>query len=211
MSTVRLEDIVERLQSTNPEADVDLVRRAYIYSAKAHQGQTRLSGESYLIHPLDVAKILAELRLDPATVAAGILHDTIEDTKTTRAELERHFGPVVASVVAEVTDEKGQSKKLRKGMQVAHAPRLSGRAKLVKLADKISNLRDIVGRPPAQWGKRRKQEYFDWAKQVVDGLRGIHPQLEAEFDRVYAMRPASAPARSARSGAGHRAVAVKGK
>ena len=83
MATVRLEDIVERLHSVNPEADVDLVRRAYIFSARAHQGQTRMSGEPYMIHPLEVAMILADLRLDAATVAAAILHDTIEDTTST--------------------------------------------------------------------------------------------------------------------------------
>ena len=88
----------------------------------------------------------------------------------------------------EVTDEKTQSKALRKRMQIAHAPHLSGQAKLVKLADKIVNLRDIVARPP-NWDLKRKQEYFDWAKQVVDGLRGVHPELEAEFDRVHALRP----------------------
>ena len=80
MPAVRLEDIVERIQNYHPEADVDLLRRAYIFSAKAHQGQTRLSGEAYLNHPIEVAAILAYLKLDAATVATGLLHDTIEDT-----------------------------------------------------------------------------------------------------------------------------------
>ena len=205
---------MKKAQPQNP-SDVARIIAATQFAAFKHRKQRRKGEDKspYINHPLALANTLAvEGGVDDVEVLmAAILHDTIEDTKTTRAELERHFGPVVASVVTEVTDEKGQSKKLRKGMQVAHAPRLSGRAKLVKLADKISNLRDIVGRPPAKWGKRRKQEYFDWAKQVVDGLRGIHPPLEAEFDRVYAMRPASAPARTARSGAGHRPVTVKGK
>src|SRR5512140_1919613 len=96
MAIVRLDDIVEHLQKVNPEADVDLVRRAYIFSAKAHHGQTRLSGESYLNHPIEVANILADLRLDPATVAAGILHDTIEDTKSTLEEINSLFGEEVA-------------------------------------------------------------------------------------------------------------------
>jgi len=82
MPITRLEDIVERIQKDHPEADVDLVRRAYIFSAKVHQGQTRMSGEPYLDHPLEVANILAELKLDSATVAAGLLHDTLEDTPT---------------------------------------------------------------------------------------------------------------------------------
>ena len=90
MPAIRLEDIVERIQSYHPDADVDLLRRAYIFSAKAHQGQTRLSGESYLIHPIEVAAILASLKLDAATVAAGLLHDTIEDTTSTLEEIKSH-------------------------------------------------------------------------------------------------------------------------
>src|SRR5512144_577347 len=99
MPAVRLEDIVERIQSFNPDADVDLLRRAYIFSAKAHQGQTRLSGESYLIHPIEVAAILANLKLDAATVAAGLLHDTIEDTPITSEEITSMFGEEVAMLV----------------------------------------------------------------------------------------------------------------
>jgi guanosine-3',5'-bis(diphosphate) 3'-pyrophosphohydrolase len=162
------------------------------FAAFKHREQRRkgVRGSPYINHPLAVANTLARLGgVDDADVlAAAILHDTIEDTNTTEAEIERAFGRAIASVVAEVTDEKGQSKALRKRMQVAHAPHLSAQAKLVKLADKICNLRDIVARPPS-WDLKRKQEYFDWAKQVVDGLRGVHPELEAEFDRVHALRP----------------------
>jgi guanosine-3',5'-bis(diphosphate) 3'-pyrophosphohydrolase len=173
------------------------------FAAFKHREQRRKGADKspYINHPLALAGTLAVDAgvEDVEVVMAAILHDTIEDTKTTQAELEQHFGRTVASVVAEVTDEKGQSKRLRKYLQVTHAPGLSERAKLVKLADKISNLRDIIARPPAGWDMKRKQEYFDWAKRVVDGLRGIHPQLEAEFDRVYAMKPGSAPAKAARS------------
>src|SRR5512141_2933248 len=98
MPVVRLEDIVERIQTYNPDADVDLLRRAYIFSARAHQGQTRLSGESYLIHPIEVAAMLANLKLDAATVAAGLLHDTIEDTTATYEELKEIFGVEVAGL-----------------------------------------------------------------------------------------------------------------
>jgi guanosine-3',5'-bis(diphosphate) 3'-pyrophosphohydrolase len=144
----------------------------------------------YINHPLALADVLAnEAGVgDTEVLMAAILHDTIEDTKTTRAELERHFGERVASMVAEVTDEKSQSKRLRKHLQIVHAPHLSDGAKLVKLADKICNLRDIVARPP-DWDLELKQGYFDWAKRVVDGLRGAHAVLEAEFDRVHALRP----------------------
>src|SRR5512146_2939916 len=99
MPAVRLEDIVESIPTYHPEADVDLLRRAYIFSAKAHQGQTRLSGESYLVHPIEVASILAGLKLDAATVAAGLLHDTIEDTKVTLEEISSVFGDEVAMLV----------------------------------------------------------------------------------------------------------------
>ena len=162
------------------------------FAAFKHREQRRkgVNGSPYINHPLAVASTLArDAGVDEVDVlCAAILHDTIEDTNTTAAELDREFGSTIASIVMEVTDEKSHSKALRKKMQVAHAPHLSRQAKLVKLADKIANLRDIVARPP-NWDLKRKQEYFDWAKQVVDGLRGVHPELEAEFDRVHALRP----------------------
>ena len=95
MPAVRLEDIVERIQTYHPDADVDPIRRAYIFSAKVHQGQTRLSGEAYLNHPIEVAAIIASLKLDAATVTASLLHDTIEDTNTTLDEITAVFGPEV--------------------------------------------------------------------------------------------------------------------
>ena len=91
MPAVRLEDIVERIQTYQPEADVDSIRRAYIFSAKVHQGQTRLSGEAYLNHPIEVAAIITSLKLDAATVIAGLLHDTIEDTTATLDEITTMF------------------------------------------------------------------------------------------------------------------------
>jgi guanosine-3',5'-bis(diphosphate) 3'-pyrophosphohydrolase len=162
------------------------------FAAFKHREQRRkgVRGSPYINHPLAVASTLATEGgvEDVDVLAAAILHDTIEDTDTTEAELAREFGHAVAAIVVEVTDEKIQSRALRKRMQIAHAPHLSRQAKLVKLADKIVNLRDIIARPP-NWDLKRKQEYFDWAKQVIDGLRGVHPQLEAAFDRVHALRP----------------------
>ena len=182
---------MERTREAVP-AGIAKVLAAAEFAAFKHREQRRkgVRGSPYINHPLAVASTLAtEAGVDDVDVlAAAILHDTIEDTDTTEAELERAFGRAVAWIVAEVTDEKTQSKALRKRMQIAHAPHLSAQAKLVKLADKIVNLRDIVARPP-NWDVKRKQEYFDWAKQVVDGLRGVHPELEAEFDRVHALRP----------------------
>jgi len=126
---------------------------------------------------------------DPVIIAAALLHDTIEDTRTTRAELVRAFGRDVAKIVAEVTDNKRLHKKTRKRLQIEHAPQLSRRAKLVKLADKTCNLRDVAASPPAGWALKRRREYFDWAGQVVAGLRGVNPRLEKAFDQAYKRRP----------------------
>ena len=100
----------------------------------------------------------------------------------------RRFGTRVASIVAEVTDDTRLPKAERKRLQIEHAGALSTQAKLVKLADKICNLRDVAHRPPASWDLQRRREYFDWAKRVVEGLRGVHAGLEAAFDAAYRMR-----------------------
>jgi guanosine-3',5'-bis(diphosphate) 3'-pyrophosphohydrolase len=128
---------------------------------------------------------------DTVVLAAAVLHDTIEDTQTRVEELREHFGAEITAVVQEVTDNKKLGSAERKRLQVEHAPHLSNRAKLVKLADKICNVRDVASAPPADWPLERRQEYFDWAKQVVDGLRGIHRALEAVFDEAYRARPVS--------------------
>jgi guanosine-3',5'-bis(diphosphate) 3'-pyrophosphohydrolase len=119
----------------------------------------------------------------------ALLHDTVEDTATSFQDLERSFGKEVADIVREVTDDKSLPKAERKRLQIEHAARLSRRAMLVKLADKICNLRDLLVSPPTDWSLQRKREYFDWAKAVVDPMRGVHPDLEAMFDREYARKP----------------------
>jgi GTP diphosphokinase / guanosine-3',5'-bis(diphosphate) 3'-diphosphatase len=167
--------------------------RAAAFAADKHKGQLRKNAEAtpYINHPLAVANLLARAGLeDEAVLAAAILHDTVEDTDTTPEELEQAFGAEIAGIVAEVTDDKSLAKADRKRLQIEHAPHLSQKAKLVKLADKICNVRDVADDPPQGWELRRRQEYFDWAKAVVDGLRGAHPELEAEFDELYARRPA---------------------
>jgi len=135
---------------------------------------------------------------DVAVLCAALLHDTIEDTNTTAAELRVAFGEIITSVVLEVTDDKNIDKAARKQAQVQHARTLSERAKLVKLADKICNVYDIIAAPPANWTLTRKREYLHWANDVVDGLRGAHPGLEAIFDDVYAkgMRVLQGPGHS---------------
>jgi guanosine-3',5'-bis(diphosphate) 3'-pyrophosphohydrolase len=118
---------------------------------------------------------------DEATLLAAVLHDTVEDTDTTPDELEALFGAEVRSVVMEATDDKTLPKAERKRLQIAHAPQKSVRARAVKIADKISNLRSILEAPPSDWTPERIREYVLWSEQVVSGLKGSHPALEEAF------------------------------
>ncbi len=166
---------------------------AIAFAADRHRNQRRKDADAtpYINHPLALARVLSVEGgvTDVSTILAAVLHDTIEDTETEPADLVQRFGEEVAAVVAEVTDNKKLLKSRRKELQVEHAPHLSTRAKAVKLADKICNLRDVADSPPKDWPLARRQEYFDWAKSVVDGLRGEHPTLERIFDRAYEQRP----------------------
>ena len=166
---------------------------AVAFAASKHRRQKRKDAEAspYINHPIALAQVLArEAKVgDEQVLIAAILHDTIEDTKTTFEELRDGFGLPIATIVAEVSDDKSLPPQRRKELQVEHAPHLSERAKLIKLADKICNLRDVANTPPVDWDLQKRREYFDWAKQVIDGLRGVHPQLEALFDAAYAARP----------------------
>lgn len=169
---------------------------AATFAAERHRDQRRKGKDAspYINHPLALAGLLASCgERDPTVLMAALLHDTVEDTATTFAELEQAFGPEVAGIVREVTDDKALPKAERKRLQIEHAAQLSRHAMLVKLADKICNLRDILVSPPTDWSAQRKREYFDWAKAVVDPMRGVHPRLEALFDEVYARKPPPAP------------------
>ena len=167
--------------------------KALAFAAHKHRDQRRKDARAspYINHPIALADVLRnEGGITDATVlCAALLHDTIEDTETTPEELEREFGKRVREVVLEVTDDKRLPKKERKQLQIDHAPHLSKAAKLVKLADKICNLRDVADNPPSTWDLARRQEYFDWARNVVDGLRGVHPGLERAFDEAFRHRP----------------------
>lgn len=160
--------------------------RAAAFAAHKHRDQRRKDAEAspYINHPIAVANLLANeagIR-DIDVLCAALLHDTIEDTDTTAEELTAEFGERIARIVLEVTDDKALPKAERKQLQIEHAPHMSHGAKLVKLADKISNLRDVLDRPPANWPTQRKAEYFTWAQTVVKGIRGTNAKLEALFD-----------------------------
>lgn len=161
---------------------------AFHFAAQKHVDQRRkgVNAEPYINHPVEVADILARHGADATTIMAGVLHDTIEDTKTTYKELKKIFGKAVANVVRECTDNKQLPKQERKRLQIVNAPHKSKRAKMVKLADKITNLNSIADAPPPDWSLQRRQEYFVWAKFVADGLRGANKGLEEEFDRTWA-------------------------
>ena len=163
------------------------LRRATGFAAWKHDGQLRKGeGETpYIHHPIEVTAILAEVGKvsDLDVLQAALLHDTIEDTKTTADELDSHFGVRVRGYVLEVSDDKTLDKHERKALQVEHAPHLSVEAQTIKLADKISNIIDVAFSTPIDWPAERQLEYFDWATRVVAGLRGCNAALEARFDK----------------------------
>ena len=168
--------------------DIRTVLRAARFASLKHVSQKRkgVAAEPYLNHLIEVADLVATAipESDTNVIAAALLHDTIEDTKTTKEELVREFGEDIAGLVSEVTDDKSLPKQERKRLQIEHAPHLSARAQTIKIADKISNLRGILFTPPEDWDLRRKREYFDWAKRVVDGCTAPNPVLKEEFARV---------------------------
>lgn len=176
-----------------PRNDISILVSAAAFAAEKHRNQRRKDADAspYINHPIALANVLTNEAgiTDVLTIAAALLHDTIEDTDTTAEELRIHFGDEIAAIVLEVTDDKSLPKAERKRLQIEHAPHLGQQAKQVKLADKICNLRDIRRTPPADWPLERQREYFDWARRVVDGLRGTHSGLEALFDAEVSLSP----------------------
>ena len=176
------------MSTSAPGSATLLIVRAADFAARKHSGQRRkgVALEPYVNHLAEVALLLSEATdgLEPELVAAGWLHDTLEDTETRRDELELHFGAVVSRIVAEVTDDKSLPKAERKRLQIERTPLKSVEARLVKLADKTSNLRSLVASPPADWGDTRRADYLNWAEAVVAGCRGLNSGLEREFDSV---------------------------
>lgn len=169
--------------------DTLLIARALDFAARKHAHQRRkgVDKEPYVNHLAEVARLLAEATdgADANLVAAGLLHDTIEDQGVLYEELVEAFGRDIADLVREVTDDKNLEKAERKRLQVVHAPHKSERARMLKIADKTSNLRAIRNSPPADWSEERKREYFDWAGRVVAGCRGVNERLEQDFDTAW--------------------------
>ena len=167
---------------------VTSILKALHFAAIKHRDQRRKDTEvsPYINHPIEVAELLARVggATDLVILQGAILHDTIEDTETTPEELEAAFGPEVRRVVEEVTDDKRLPKAERKRLQIEHAPHLSDRAKQIKIADKISNVRAVTKAPPADWPLERRREYLDWTEQVVTGLRGCNQSLEFYYYQV---------------------------
>lgn len=159
------------------------------FAAVKHRNQRRLDSDKtpYINHPIGVAQILtAEGGVtDFQVIQAAILHDTVEDTDTSFDEVEREFGYTVRRLVEEVTDDKALPKAERKRLQIEHAAGASPQAKLVKLADKIYNLRDLQRCRPEGWTEQRCREYFSWAKKVCKGLRGTNRALEDILDEIF--------------------------
>lgn len=162
-----------------------LLATAADYAARAHVADRRkgAAGEPYINHLAEVAALLAVATEgeDAVLIAAGYLHDTLEDTSTTYEELADHFGQEVASLVAEVTDDKSLPKEERKRLQARNVTKKSLRAQLLKIADKTSNLRALSVSPPVAWDKARLEAYVDWAEEVVGQCRGHNAFLDAVF------------------------------
>jgi (p)ppGpp synthase/HD superfamily hydrolase len=168
--------------------NVGSLLEALRFSAEKHRDQRRkgVHASPYINHPIEVAAMLANVAgvRDDATLIAAVLHDTIEDTRTTPEEIEAAFGTKIRSIVLEVTDDKRLPKAERKRLQVEHAPHMSSSAKLIKIADKISNVSELTVNPPSDWSLERRREYLGWAEQVVAGCRGVNDALESKFDEA---------------------------
>jgi GTP pyrophosphokinase len=182
---IRFEDLLERVRTYTSDEEREFLRRAYVFSALEHKGQVRHSGEPYLVHPLEVASLLAEMRLDPVAIAAGLLHDVVEDTLTTIEKIEEHFGPEVAHVVEGVTkisaipfssSEERQAENFRK-MLLAMVDDI--RVILVKLADRLHNMRTLSHMPEDRQ-IRTAQETLDIYAPIANrlGMSKIKNELE---------------------------------
>ena len=173
-------------RNTDITIAIPALMEATLFAADKHRGQKRKDAQKtpYINHPIYVVNLMAGVGgiTDIELLQAGMLHDTVEDADTSPEEIETRFGYAVRSLVMEVTDDKSLEKQERKRRQIEKAPRLSPRAKVIKLADKIANLTDILASPPAHWPLERRQQYVDWSNKVIAGCRGHNVQLEKIYD-----------------------------
>ena len=166
--------------------DLKLIINAAVYAAEKHKYQRRkgFNQVPYINHPLKVAEVLINCgEEDINMIIAAILHDVIEDTDATTEELSEKFGATVSQLVLELTDDKELPIAERKELQVQNSQYLSVSAKKIKIADKICNISDIV-HYPLEWTLERRLGYLEWTEQVIEGCRGVQPELEAAFDAV---------------------------
>ena len=163
---------------------MNLVLKATQFAALKHCDQRRKDGKTpYIIHPISVAMILAEIGSieDPEILSAALLHDTLEDTDTSAHELDKNFGSRVRIIVEELTDNDMLTFSQSKQMQIDNAPYLSKDATLVRIADKISNVSDVIENPPAEWNQKRCNKYVDWAEAVMNNCQKVNQDLENHF------------------------------
>ena len=163
---------------------MNLVLKATQFAALKHCDQRRKDGKTpYIIHPISVAMILAEIGSieDLEILSAALLHDTLEDTDTSAHELEKYFGSRVRIIVEELTDNDMLTFSQRKQMQIDNAPYLSKDATLVRIADKISNVSDVIENPPPEWNQKRCNKYVDWAEAVMNNCQKVNQDLENHF------------------------------
>lgn len=201
---IRITDILDKISEYNPEMEHDIIDRAYIYSARVHEGQVRLSGEPYLSHPLEVANILAEMRVDAESIAAALLHDVIEDTPTTKEDIEDMFGPGVAHIVNGVTKLSALPHSTKRAQQAENLRRMilamadDIRVILIKLADRIHNMRTLKYHKRPQKQATIAQETLDiyapiaarlgiyWMKYELEEIGFFYTQRD-EYDRIDAL------------------------
>lgn len=176
----------EKESSMSESTPAVALARAYHFAAVRHVAQRRKgdAAEPYMNHLTEVAELVAEATdgADLPVLIAAVLHDTLEDTDTSYTELARLFGPAVADLVREVTDDKTLPKQRRKDLQIHHAAAASSGAKVIKMADKIANLRSLATSPPADWDAQRIAAYGQWAARVVEHCREANPRLAEQFD-----------------------------
>lgn len=179
---------------------------AVSFAAIKHTRQRRKNADAtpYINHPIEVAEHLARVGgiADEDLLIAALLHDTIEDTETTYAELVSNFGARVADIVAECTDEKSLEKSERKRLQIVNAPHKSPEAKCLKIADKTCNLASTLADPPVDWSRQRQREYFEWAEKVVAGLLGVNERLDQCVQELLARGKQTLAAGAESEGAG---------